>query len=280
MKKYKPTTPGRRNMTSIDYSGLTKKKPEANLLKRIVKKAGRGYGGRITVRHRGGGHKKKYRLIDFRRFDKDRIVGRVAALEYDPNRSAFIALVVYSDGEKRYILAPHGLKVNDQVVCREKAAIKKGNRMRLKNILLGTEVYNIELQPQKGGQMIRSAGSSAKVMAHEGGYTHLKLSSGEVRMVRDNCFASIGQLSNPEHSMVVIGKAGRSRWMGKRPTVRGSAMNPVDHPHGGGENRQPIGLRKGPKTPWGKLAYGVKTRKKKKKSSKLILKRRIKKKKK
>ncbi len=280
MKKYRPTTPSRRNMTSIDYSGLTKKKPEGSLVRKLNRKAGRGFGGRITVRHKGGGHKRKYRLIDFKRFDKQGVVAKVAAIEYDPNRSAFIALLHYQDGEKRYILAPHGLAVGDKLVCKEKAAIKKGNRMCLKNIPLGIEVYNVELYPQKGGQIIRSAGSSGKVMAHEGGYAQLKLSSGEVRMAPEDCFASIGQVSNLEHNMVVIGKAGRSRWLGRRPKVRGSAMNPVDHPHGGGENRQPIGLRKGPKTPWGKLAYGVKTRKKKKKSDRLIIKRRTKKKKK
>ena len=279
MKRYKPTTPGRRGMTSVDYSILTKKGPEKKLTKKLVKKAGRGYRGRITVRHRGGGHKRKYRLIDFKRFDKMDVPAKVASIEYDPNRSSFIALLYYQDGEKRYILSPDGLKKGQQVICQEKAPLQIGNRMQLKNILTGSQVYNIELLPQKGGQLIRSAGSSAQVMAHEGGYTHLKLASGEIRMVRDNCLASLGQLSNPEHNTVIIGKAGRSRWMGRRPTVRGSAMNPVDHPHGGGENRQSIGLRRGPKTPWGKLAYGVKTRKKKKPSNKFILKRRMKKKK-
>jgi large subunit ribosomal protein L2 len=280
MKRYKPTTPGRRGMTSVDYSSLTKKKPVKKLTKKLVKKAGRGYRGRITIRHRGGGHKRKYRLIDFKRFDKMGVPAKVAAIEYDPNRTCFIALLNYQDGEKRYILAPDGLKVGQQVICQEKAPLEIGNRMKLKNILIGTQVYNIELLPKKGGQIIRSAGSVAQVMAQEGGYTHLKLASGEIRMVKDNCLASIGQLSNLEHNTVVIGKAGRSRWMGRRPTVRGSAMNPCDHPHGGGENRQSIGLRKGPKTPWGKLAYGVKTRKKKKASDKLILKRRTKKKRK
>ncbi len=266
-------------MTSVDYSSITKTKPAKKLTKKLLKKAGRGYRGHITVRHKGGGHKKKYRLIDFKRYDKIGISAKVTSIEYDPNRTCFIALLDYNDGEKRYILAPDGLKVGQVVICKEKAPLKIGNRLELKNILIGTEVYNIEFQPRKGGQMIRSAGSSAQVMAHEGGYTHLKLASSEIRMVRDNCFASIGQLSNTEHSLVVIGKAGRSRWMGRRPTVRGSAMNACDHPHGGGENRQSIGLRRGPKTPWGKLAYGVKTRKKKA-SNKLILKRRIIKKKK
>ncbi len=258
---------------------ITKRKPEKKLTKKLVKKAGRGHLGRITTRHKGGGHKRKHRLIDFKRHDKLGVPAKVASLEYDPNRSAFIALLFYQDGEKRYILAPQGLKVGQEVICDKKTPIKIGNRMLLRNISPGTEVHNIELMPQKGGQMIRSAGASAQVMAHEGGYTHLKLSSGETRMVQDKCFASIGALSNPEHNTVVIGKAGRSRWLGRRPTVRGSAMNPVDHPHGGGENRQSIGLRKGPKTPWGKLAYGVKTRKKKS-SDRLILKRRIKKKRK
>jgi len=279
MKRYKPTTPGRRGMTSIDYSALTKKKPAKKLTKKLVRKAGRGYGGRITVRHKGGGHKRRYRLIDFKRHDKMGTPAKVAAIEYDPNRSCFIALVNYQDGEKRYILAPDGLKTGKEIVCEEKAPIEIGNRMQLKNISIGTDVYNVELSFQRGGQIARSAGNTAQVMAHEGGYTHLKLPSGEVRMVKDVCLASIGRLTNPEHNAVVIGKAGRSRWLGRRPTVRGSAMNPCDHPHGGGENRQSIGLRKGPKTPWGKLAYGVKTRRKKH-SDKLILKRRVKKKKK
>lgn len=279
MKKYKPTTPSRRKMTSVDFSSLTKKKPAKKLTKNVHRSFGRGYGGRITTRHKGGGHKRKYRLIDFKRFDKMGISAKVVAIEYDPNRSCFIALLNYLDGEKRYVLAPDGLKVGDQIICQEEAPLKVGNRMKIKNISVGTPVYNIELLPNKGGQLIRSAGSSAQVMAQEGGYTHLKLASGEIRMVRENCLASLGQLSNLEQSAVVIGKAGRSRWLGRRPTVRGSAMNPVDHPHGGGENRQSIGLRKGPKTPWGKLAYGVKTRKKKA-SDRLILKRRVKKKRK
>jgi len=279
MKRYKPTTPGRRGMTSVDYSSITKTKPTKKLTKKLLQKAGRGYRGRITVRHKGGGHKKKYRIIDFKRHDKMGISAKVASIEYDPNRTCFIALINYTDGEERYILAADGLKVDQKVICQEEAPLKIGNRMELKNILIGTQVYNIELQPKKGGQMIRAAGSWAQVMAHDNGYTQLKLASSEVRMVRDNCLASIGQLSNPEHNTVIIGKAGRSRWMGKRPTVRGSAMNACDHPHGGGENRQSIGLRRGPKTPWGKLAFGVKTRKKKA-SNKLILKRRAKKKRK
>jgi len=279
MKRYKPTTPGRRGMTSVDFSSITSKKPAKKLTKKLLQKAGRGYRGRITVRHKGGGHKRKYRLIDFKRHDKMDIPAKVASIEYDPNRSCFIALVDYQDGEKRYILSPDGLKIGQEVICQKKASLETGNRMELKNILIGTRIYNIELQPRKGGQVVRAAGGSAQLMAHEGGYAQIKLASGEVRMIKDDCLASIGQLSNLEHNMVVIGKAGRSRWMGRRPTVRGSAMNAADHPHGGGENRQSIGLRKGPKTPWGKLAYGVKTRRKKP-SDKFILKKRSKKKRK
>ena len=279
MKRYKPVTPGRRGMTSVDYSSITETKPLRKLTKKLLQKAGRGFGGKITVRHKGGGHKRRYRIIDFKRHDKIDIPAKVSSIEYDPNRTCFIALLIYTDGEKRYVLAADGLKVDQEVICKEKAPLKIGNRMKLKNIIIGTQVYNIELQYKKGGQMIRSAGSWAQVMAHEGGHTHLKLASSEVRMVKDDCFASIGQLSNTEHNQVVIGKAGRSRWLGKRPTVRGSAMNACDHPHGGGENRQSIGLRRGPKTPWGKLAYGVKTRKKRA-SNRLILKRRVKKKRK
>lgn len=263
-------------MSSVDFSLLTKKKPEKKLTKKLIRSFGRNCKGRITTRHKGGGHKRKYRQIDFKRFDKLGIPAKVIALEYDPNRSCFIALLSYRDGQKRYSLAANGLKVGDEVICQEKAPLKTGNRLRLKDIPVGSSVYNVELQPNKGGQMIRSAGTFAQVVAQEGGYTHLKLASGEIRMVKEDCWASLGQLSNLEHGSIVLGKAGRSRWLGRRPTVRGSAMNPVDHPHGGGENRQPIGLRKGPKTPWGKLAYGVKTRKKKK-SDKLILKRRTKK---
>lgn len=280
MKKYKPTTPGRRGMTAVDYSALTKKKPEKALLKKLNRKAGRGYKGRMTVRHKGGGHKRRYRLVDFKRHDKMGVPAKVAALEYDPNRSCFIALLHYQDGAKRYMLAPEKLKVGQKVVCQDKAPVRPGNRMRLGSIPNAVQVYNIELQPGRGGQLVRSAGASAQVMGHEGGYTQVKLTSGEIRLIQSACLASIGQLGNIEHNMVVVGKAGRSRWLGRRPTVRGSAMNPHDHPHGGGENRQPIGLRRGPKTPWGKLAYGVKTRKKKKKSSRYILKRRTKKKKK
>jgi len=263
----------------VDFSALAKKKPEKKLTKKLVRRFGRGYRGRITSRHKGGGRKRKYRLIDFKRFDKLDIPAKVVSLEYDPNRSCFIALLNYRDGQKRYVLAPNGLKVGDEIICREKGPLKTGNRLKLKNIPTGSQVYNVELHPNRGGQLIRAAGSAAQVLANEAGYSHLKLSSNEVRMVREECWASLGQLTNPEHNMVVLGKAGRGRWLGRRPTVRGSAMNPVDHPHGGGENRQPIGLRKGPKTPWGKLAYGVKTRKRKA-SDKLILKKRIRKKRK
>lgn len=279
MKKYRPTTSGRRGMTSVDYTGLTKKEPERKLVKKISRKFGHGFMGRVTTRHKGGGSKKRYRQIDFKQTDKLGIPAKVEAIEYDPNRTCFIALLYYADGEKRYILAPEGLKVNDKIVCQEKTDLKVGNRMKIKNILSGTQVYNVELNPGKGGQIIRSAGSSAQVLAIDAGFCHLKLASGEVRLIREDCYASIGQLSNPDHNKVNLGKAGRSRWLGIRPSVRGSAMNPCDHPHGGGENKQSIGLRKGPKTPWGKLAHGVKTRKRKNPSSKYILKRRKKSKK-
>ncbi|MCD6284187.1 50S ribosomal protein L2 [bacterium] len=274
MKKYKPTTPGQRGKIGVDYSILTKKEPEKKLTKPLAKRAGRAKNGRITVRHKGGGHKRKYRIIDFKRTDKLGIPAKVLSLEYDPCRTCFISLVEYEDGEKRYILAPYNLKVGDKIICDKKAEIKIGNRMQLKYIPVGTEIYNIELIPGRGGQLVRSAGSNAVVLAVEGGYANIKLPSGEIRMIKDICFASIGRLSNPDHNKEVLGKAGAKRYRGIRPTVRGSAMAPRDHPHGGGEGRAPIGLRKGPKTPWGKLAYGVKTRKKKKPSNKFILKRR------
>jgi len=278
IKKYKPTSPGRRGMTGIDYRKLTKKKPEKALLSPKTRKAGRGSEGKITTRHKGGGAKKRYRIIDFKR-DKFDIPAKIAAVEYDPNRSAFIALAIYADGEKRYILAFHNIKVGDKIIAsrKENTEIKVGNRLCLKHILPGTSVYNIEMIPGKGGQIVRSAGSSAVVSVVEGGFAQVNLPSGEVRKIPEEAMATIGQVSNVEHSMVVIGKAGRSRWMGKRPTVRGSAMNPVDHPHGGGEGRQPIGL-KYPKTPWGKPALGKKTRKKNKPSNKYIIKGRKKKK--
>ena len=278
MKIYKPTTPGRRKMTGIDYKKtVTNSKPHKPLVKAIKKRAGRNKQGRITVRHKGGGHKRRYRVVDFKR-DKFDIQAKVESIEYDPNRSAFISLVAYEDGEKRYILAPQDLKKGDKIVASEKTPLKPGNRMALKNMPIGTFVYNVELIPGKGGQIVRSAGTGAQVTAVEGGYVHLTLPSSEIRMVLENAMASIGFLSKPEHRFVNLGKAGRSRWLGKRPKVRGVAMNPVDHPHGGGEGRSPVGQRKGPKTPWGKKAYGVKTRNKKKYSNKFILSRRKKKK--
>ena len=279
MKFYKPTTPGRRKMTGSDFSVLTKKEPEKSLILPLKKKSGRSK-GRITVRHRGGGAKKKYRIIDFASGqDKLNISAKVLSLEYDPCRTSFIALVQYPDGEKRYILAPQGLKTRDEIVCKEKGEFKPGNRMKLKNIIVGTSVYNIELNPNKGGQIVRSAGVCAKILAREGGYVNLSLPSTEIRKVSEECFASIGSLSRSEHAFVNLGKAGRKRHLGIRPQVRGSAMNPCDHPHGGGEGRTSIGL-KHPKTPWGKPALGVKTRKKKKYSNRFIVRRRRKKKRK
>ena len=278
MKIYKPTTPGRRQMTGVDYKkDLTAKKPHKPLVKSLKKRAGRNKQGRITVRHRGGGHKRKYRMIDFKR-NKFDIPAQVESIEYDPNRSAFIALITYKDGEKRYVLAPQDLKVGDEITAGEKVPLKPGNRMPLKNMPVGTFTYNVELIPGKGGQIVRSAGVSAQVTAIEGGYVHLTLPSSEIRMILENAMASIGSLSKSEHRFVNLGKAGRSRWLGRRPAVRGVAMNPVDHPHGGGEGRSPVGQLKGPKTPWGKKAYGVKTRNKKKYSNKFIIKRRKKKK--
>jgi large subunit ribosomal protein L2 len=273
IKVYKPTSPGRRGMTGIDYRAvLTKSKPEKKLTKSISRKFGRSR-GRITVRHKGGGHKRKYRLVDFIR-NKFGVPAKVSAIEYDPNRTSFIALLNYADGEKKYILAPEGLKIGSEIISGEKTPLQIGNRMQLKNIPVGTQVHDIELQPGQGGKIVRSAGSFATVMANEAGFTNLKLPSGEIRMFRDLCLATIGQISNSEQGTIIIGKAGRSRWLGIRPTVRGSAMNPCDHPHGGGEGRAPIGLRKGPKTPWGKQARGVKTRKRKKWSNRFILQRR------
>jgi large subunit ribosomal protein L2 len=263
LKKYKPTSPGRRGMSGHDFSVIDKKKPEKKLLKSKTSKVGRGSNGKISTRHRGGGVKRRYRVIDFKRNKLD-IPAKVVAIEYDPNRTALIALLAYTDGEKRYIIAPEGLKKKDTVISSKNAPIKIGNRLPLKKIPLGTSVYNIELFPGKGGQIIRSAGSYAKVTAIENRFAHVSLPSGEIKIISENSFATIGQVSNTDHNKIVIGKAGRSRWLGKRPQVRGSAMNPVDHPHGGGEGRQPIGL-KHPKTPWGKPALGAKTRKKSKK---------------
>jgi len=261
MKLYKPTTPSRRRMTGTDFSVLTKKKPEKKLLKSLKRKAGRSSNGRITIRHKGGGAKRLYRIIDFGE-EKINIPARVIALEYDPFRSAFIALLEYQNKEKRYILSPQGLRIGDEVIISEKTPVSPANRMKLKSVPIGTIVYNVEIEPGRGGKLIKSAGTSAQVLAQEGRYTHLKMPSGEKRKILSECFASIGEVSNPEHRFIRLGKAGRSRWKGIRPTVRGSAMSPVDHPHGGGEGRSPIGLPH-PKTPWGKPASGVKTRKKK-----------------
>ena len=269
---YKPTTPGRRGMSVVDYSGLSKVAPERSLLAPIKKNAGRNSYGRITVRHRGGGNKKKYRIIDFKR-DKFDMPAQVLTIEYDPNRTAHIALVQYEDGEKRYIVAPHGLKVGDTVVSGENADIVAGNALPLSAIPTGTFIHNVELYPGKGAQLARAGGVMAQLMAKEGNMALLRLPSGELRNVPVVCMATIGQVGNIEHENVNIGKAGRKRHMGWRPTVRGSVMNPCDHPHGGGEGKSPIG-RPGPVTPWGKPALGYKTRAKKNRSDKLIVKRR------
>lgn len=286
MKIYKPTTPSRRGMTGIDFSSLTKKRAEKSLLKYIRRSVGRSKSsGRITVRHKGGGVKKLYRVIEFSQNIMDS-PAKVIALEYDPNRTAFIALIEYSgekseqsfinSKKKQYIISPQGLKVGDSVVFSEKAPLVIGNRTKLKNILVGTSVYNIELEPGRGGVLVRSAGSSAQVLAQEDDFTNLKMPSTEIRKIKSECYATIGTVSNPENRFYTIGKAGKSRLKGRRPHVRGSAMNPVDHPHGGGEGRQPIGL-KHPKTPWGKIALGVKTRNRKKWTNKFIIQRRKKK---
>ncbi len=269
---YNPTTNGRRNMSTLDYSGLTKVAPEKSLLVPLKKNGGRNNQGKITVRHQGGGAKRKYRIIDFKR-NKDDIKGTVFSIEYDPNRSAHIALIKYSDGEKKYIIAPKGIKLGDVIESGEKADIKIGNCLPLKNIPDGTIVCCIELTPGKGAQIARSAGSSVQILGTEGKYTLLRLTSGEVRRVLSTCRAVIGEVGNEDHELVNLGKAGRKRHMGIRPTVRGSVMNPNDHPHGGGEGRAPIG-RKGPVTPWGKPALGYKTRKGKKYSDDLIVRRR------
>ncbi len=272
IKFYKPTTPGRRNMTTMDYSELSKVAPERSLLEPIKKNAGRNSYGRITVRHRGGGNRRKYRVIDFKR-ERFGITATVQTLEYDPNRSAFIALVQYEDGEKRYIIAPQDLKVGDKIVSGPEADIKPGNALPLINIPVGTFLHNIELYPGKGAQLARSAGNTAQLMAKENGMALLRLPSGELRNVPATCMATVGVVSNPEHANVNYGKAGRKRHMGWRPTVRGSVMNPCDHPHGGGEGKSPIG-RPGPVTPWGKPALGYKTRQKNKRTDKYIVKRR------
>ncbi|KOP72264.1 50S ribosomal protein L2 [Cytobacillus solani] len=272
IKKYKPTTNGRRNMTSSDFAEITTSTPEKSLLAPLHRKGGRNNQGKLTVRHQGGGHKRQYRLIDFKR-NKDGIPGRVATIEYDPNRSANIALINYVDGEKRYILAPKNLEVGMEVMSGPEADIKVGNALPLANIPVGTVIHNIELKPGKGGQLVRSAGTSAQVLGKEGKYVLVRLNSGEVRMILATCRATVGQVGNEQHELINIGKAGRSRWLGKRPTVRGSVMNPNDHPHGGGEGRSPIG-RKSPMTPWGKPTLGYKTRKKNNKSDKFIVRRR------
>jgi large subunit ribosomal protein L2 len=272
IKTYRPYTPSRRHMTGSDFTEITAVKPEKSLVVSLNKKAGRNNQGKITVRHRGGGSRRKYRIIDFKR-RKDNIPAKVASIEYDPNRTANIALLHYADGEKAYIIAPLGLKVGATVMSGDNAEIKVGNCLPLANIPVGTEIHNVELHPGKGGQLVRSAGNAAQLMAKEGKYATLRLPSGEMRMVPLDCRATIGQVGNLEHELITIGKAGRKRHMGYRPTVRGSAMNPCDHPHGGGEGKAGIG-RPGPSTPWGKPALGLKTRKPDKKSNKLIVRRR------
>ena len=272
IKRYKPTSPARRFMSVSAFEELTDKAPEKSLLQSKKVGSGRNNIGRITVRHRGGGEARKYRVIDFKR-NKDDVPAKVDSIQYDPNRSAFIALLHYADGEKRYILAPNGLKAGDAVTSGPQADIKIGNALPIRNIPLGTMIHNIELQPGKGGQMARAAGSAAQLMAKEGDYAQVRLPSGETRMVSMNCRATIGQIGNIDHESVRIGKAGRKRHMGWRPTVRGVVMNPVDHPHGGGEGKSPIGMPS-PVTPWGKPTLGYKTRKKKNASNKMIIKRR------
>ncbi len=259
VKKFKPTTPARRHMSVASFEEVTKSKPEKSLIVRRAKNAGRNSYGRITCRHRGGGNITKYRIIDFKQTDKINIEGKVVGIEYDPGRSAYIMLVNYKDGEKRYHLAPTGIKVGDRVLCADKAKIKEGSRLLIKNIPIGFSIHNIEMHRGKGGQLGRSAGASIKLVSLEGDLAQIQMPSGEIRLVDKECFASIGIVSNIEHSNVKIGKAGRKRHMGWRPTVRGSVMNPVDHPHGGGEGKCPIGL-KNPKTPWGMPALGYKTR--------------------
>jgi large subunit ribosomal protein L2 len=271
IKNYKPTSPGRRNMSVSSFGGLTKTKPERSLLAPLSQSGGRNRRGRLTVRHRGGGHKRRYRIIDFRR-DKFNVSGRVATIEYDPNRSARIALVIYEDGERRYILAPTGIKIGDTVMSGPRAEVRIGNALPIRSIPLGTTIHNIELYPGRGGQLVRSAGNSAQLVAKEGRMAQVRLPSGEVRYIDMNSLATIGQVSNAEHSQVTVGKAGRNRWMGKRPTVRGVAMDPASHPHGGGEGRSPIGMPS-PKTPWGQKAMGKKTRRNKR-TSRFIVRRR------
>ena len=272
IKTYSPYTPSRRHMTGSDFKEITANKPEKSLVVSLKKNSGRNNQGKITVRHQGGGYRTKYRLVDFKR-NKDGIPAKVMTIEYDPNRTANIALICYADGQKSYILAPYGLKVGDTLMNGETAEVRLGNCLPLANIPVGSSVHNVELYPGKGGQLVRSAGNSAQLMAKEGKYATLRLPSGEMRMVPIGCRATIGQVGNIDHELINIGKAGRKRHMGIRPTVRGSVMNPNDHPHGGGEGRTSIG-RPGPVTPWGKTALGLKTRKKSKQSNKLIIRRR------
>lgn len=273
VKKYKPTSPGRRGMSVNAFEELTTSKPHKRLLKSWHQKAGRNNQGRITVRHRGGGAKRRYRMIDNKRYQKLNVPARVETIEYDPNRSAFIALLVYADGDKRYIIAPHGIKKGDQLICAEKTKIKTGNSMQIANIPVGFSIHDLELQPGKGAQIIRSAGSSGKVVSLDGEMAQIMLPSGEVRYVPKNCYATVGVVSNIDHSNIVVGKAGRKRHMGRRPQVLGKSMNAADHPHGGGEGHTSIGLVN-PKTPWGRPALGVKTRRKNKASDRLIIKKR------
>jgi len=273
----KPTSNARRQMSIADFSGLTKKRPEKRLTKGKKRISGRNNLGRVTVRHRGGGHKRLLRDIDFRQSDKLNVTGRIESIEYDPNRSAYIALVHYHDGDKRYILAPEGLKADDEIVCADRTKVKPGNRMRMKNVPVGYRIFNVEIQMGKGGQIVRSAGASAVLVGFDAPFAIVQLPSGEMRKIRHECFASIGSVSNPDHHLISIGKAGRNRWKGKKPQVLGKSMNAVDHPHGGGEGHSPIGM-KYPKTPWGKHALGVKTRRPHRKSDALIVRRRIKKK--
>jgi len=261
IKVYKPTSPGRRGMSVSSFEEITRSTPERSLLRPLKKKAGRNFRGKITVRHRGGGHKRRYRVIDFKR-DKAGVPGRVDSIEYDPNRSARIALVVYADGEKRYIVAPVGLKVGDSIMAGPEAEVRVGNALPITNIPIGTTIHNIELHIGKGGQLVRAAGTSAQLMAKEGRYAHVRLPSGEVRLIHVQCMATIGQVGNTDHGNIKLGKAGRKRWLGFRPSVRGSAMDPASHPHGGGEGRSPIGMP-GPKSPWGKPTLGYKTRRNK-----------------
>ncbi|NLY56019.1 MAG: 50S ribosomal protein L2 [Firmicutes bacterium] len=272
IRKFKPTTPGRRAMSVVSFSEITKTEPEKSLLAPLNKSGGRNVYGRITARHRGGGAKRAYRIIDFKR-DKDGVPAKVAAIEYDPNRTANIALLHYADGEKRYIIAPVGLNVGDTVMSGPDADIKVGNALPLASIPVGSIIHNIELKPGKGGQLVRSAATSAQLMAKEGDYAHVRLPSGEVRLINIACRATIGQVGNLDHENVSLGKAGRSRWLGRRPHVRGVVMNPVDHPHGGGEGRSPIG-HPSPLSPWGKKTLGKRTRKKNKPSNKYIVRRR------